>query len=147
MLKYIVDSRGIMDDLERRTETNSKCLKRKVGALYSPGFSSDYYEGYSHPVVEDLCCEECPRKESLPGQDYHKCPSIHAEADAILNYRREYLPGSILYTTVFPCPYCISLILRVFVSLIFYRHEYCSVEEKESLLGFLSAGGVVVREV
>lgn len=68
---------------------------------------------------------------------------VHAELNAILNYRRGTLQGSTLYVTLFPCNECAKAIIQAGIKKVVYGKEYRSSEASKRM--FDAAGVEYVK--
>lgn len=98
----------------------STCLRRQYGAVIvnHDRIVSTGYNGTERGQIN--CCDlgSCWREDHrIPhGQQYEKCRAVHAEANAIINARREDMIGATLYLAGFengakmsecePCEIC-----------------------------------------
>ena len=102
--------------------TQSKCLKRKVGALI---VKNDMLlsTGYNGPVRGAKHCKEygCSRQS---GND-ESCRAVHAEQNAIINAitTKADIHGAICYCTYKPCGTCIKLLKAAGISAVYYIVE------------------------
>lgn len=96
----------------------SACGRAQVGAVVvqdrrvvATGYNGPA-SGYPTPQTDD-CRSWCERAKARPdpstGYGY-ACPSIHAEANALLHASRSDVLGSTLYVTHAPCAECAKLI-------------------------------------
>ena len=65
---------------------------------------------------------------------------VHAELNAILNYKGESLEGSTIYVTLFPCNECTKAIIQSGIKNIVYLEERDSIETQASKRMLQSAG-------
>lgn len=106
---------GIAEAVSRK----STCLKRHYGAVLVNQQHRTMSTGYNAPPPGVKHCKECRRKDSEPGKEYDKCPSIHAEENCLLfsgwekaNKSTLYLYGEIAEA----CRNCKKIIINCFVS-------------------------------
>jgi dCMP deaminase len=118
----------------------SLCARDQVGAVITDARNRIIGEGYNGPPAgyqhnDEPCtqwCSRAARKQQagliLPGElksDYSDCPSLHAEANALMmSDRTQRLQGTI-YVTSFPCTGCLKLISNSGL-----RHIYIGVDGK-----------------
>lgn len=94
----------------------SKCSRAQVGAAIVSAdqrISSTGYNGAAATLkVDGNCINWCPRAQGLTPLDttYDSCPSIHAEANALLYVDRSRVEGGTIYITGAPCVQCAKLI-------------------------------------
>lgn len=106
-------------DVARVVSSRSSCERAQVGAVIvrdnhvvSTGYNGPA-SGY--PAETGLGCRQwCPRSaggdlDSSVGYGY-ACPSIHAEANALLHASRRDVEGATVYVTHAPCADCAKLI-------------------------------------
>ena len=106
-------------DVARVVSRRSSCERAQVGAVIvrenrvvSTGYNGPA-SGY--PAETGLGCRQwCPRSaggdlDSSVGYGY-TCPSIHAEANALLHASRRDVDGATMYVTHAPCADCAKLI-------------------------------------
>ena len=94
----------------------SRCSRAQVGAVIVDQRQRIIAEGYNGPAagldVSGECnnwCERAQGKTGLGGA-YDGCPSIHAEANALLYVDRWSVEGGSIYVTAPPCMGCAKLI-------------------------------------
>ena len=94
----------------------SMCSRAQVGAVVvssNQRISATGYNGAAANLpVEGKCINWCPRAQGLTTLDsnYESCPSIHAEANAILYVDRSRIENGTIYITGAPCMQCAKLI-------------------------------------
>lgn len=102
----------------------SLCARAKVGAVIADSQNRIVATGYNGPPAgfqhRDLeCTDWCPRAMEAPrtqnGEpayfpDYSNCPSLHAEANALLAADRSSWQGGTIYVTGHVCSDCGKLI-------------------------------------
>lgn len=105
-------------EVARAVSRRSSCDRAQVGCaivkdnrLVSTGYNGPA-RGY--PANTDQGCTAwCPRAsgDADPATGYgFSCPSIHAEANAILHASRKDVEGAVLYVTSAPCADCAKLV-------------------------------------
>ncbi len=144
-------------EMARIIAKRSLCSRDQVGAIITDTHNRVIGEGYNGPPAgfnhgDQLCVKWCPRAcmlhwqempgatdlpepaisfenhHSIPLGDYSDCPSLHAEANALMmSDRTARLDGSI-YVTSFPCVSCLKLISNSGLKSIYIgvdgAHEY-----------------------
>jgi len=94
----------------------SRCSRAQIGAVIVNQDQRVISTGYngaaaSYPTTGDCTnwCERAQGKTGL-GSSYEGCPSIHAEANALLYVDRSAVHGATMYITAPPCMNCAKLI-------------------------------------
>lgn len=93
----------------------SKCSRAQVGAVIVDSKQRVIATGYNGPAATyettGTCINWCERaKTGVLDKTYDTCPSIHAEANALLYVDRSAVEGGTLYVTTAPCFACAKLI-------------------------------------
>ena len=96
----------------------SPCARRRIGAVIVDPTNRPISTGYNGPPAgfvreaDSDCRSWCSRAQTdaQPSQTYEGCPSIHAEANALLFADRRDFKGGTLYVTSAPCWDCGKLI-------------------------------------
>lgn len=94
----------------------SLCSRAKVGAIITDPHDRIVGEGYNGPPSgfvhgSQPCTIWCRRNSTIgPSPDYSDCPSIHAEANALLMSDRSLRAGGTIYVTSHVCFGCAKLI-------------------------------------
>ena len=102
----------VADAISRR----SRCSRAQIGAVVVSKAQRISSTGYNGPAslfpTEDECMAWCPRAQGLTALDntYDSCPSIHAEANALLYVDRSRVEGGTIYITDAACYQCAKLI-------------------------------------
>lgn len=102
----------VADAVSRR----SRCSRAQIGAVVVSKDQRISSTGYNGPAslfpTEDECMTWCPRAQGLTALDntYDSCPSIHAEANALLYVDRSRVEGGTMYITDAACYQCAKLI-------------------------------------
>lgn len=110
----------------------SLCDRAKVGCVVVDGGRRMVASGYNGPPAnfphgDRGCLAWCPRAraatlaDTVPARDYADCPSLHAEANALLVGDRRDRDGGTLYTTAHVCIGCAKLISNSGVSRVVVR--------------------------
>ena len=68
------------------------------------------------------------------GENYSSCPSVHAEANAIISAARHDMIGATLYLAcnekdAFPCKDCQRLIINAGISKVITEEKICDVQD------------------
>lgn len=102
-------------DIARVMAKRSMCASRQVGAVIADTSNRIVATGFNGPSVlmdtEGSCANWCLRQqldERTP--TYEKCPSIHAEMNALMYSDRSLRLGGALYVTHVPCVDCTKAI-------------------------------------
>jgi len=94
----------------------SRCSRAQIGGVVVSKDQRISSTGYNGPAslfpTEDECMSWCPRAQGLTTLDntYDSCPSIHAEANALLYVDRSRVEGGTIYITDAACYQCAKLI-------------------------------------
>lgn len=105
----------------------SRCDRRKVGAIIVDGFNKIQASAYNGPPAgarySGGCLDWCPRAQHAarvgmdPSDDdgdvllsYRNCPSLHAEANALLEADHTKIRGGTIYVSSAVCADCAKLI-------------------------------------
>ena len=102
----------VADAIARR----SRCSRAQIGAVVVSKDQRISSTGYNGPAslfpTEKECMSWCPRAQGLTTLDntYDSCPSIHAEANALLYVDRSRVEGGTIYITDAACYQCAKLI-------------------------------------
>lgn len=104
-------------EMARTLARRSLCVRSKVGAIITAPDGRIEGEGYNGPPAgfhhgSQPCNIWCKRSSSAPAPapDYSDCPSIHAEANALLMSDRSKRLGGSIYITSHICFGCAKLI-------------------------------------
>lgn len=142
MSKIFIQPRISKDDyylgIAKQVAARGTCIRRNYGAVIvnNDVIVATGYTGAPRGAIN--CCEvnECLREiENIPsGQNYEKCRSVHAEANAIMNAGRERCLGASLYIAGFdyrtgeevgvaePCFMCQRLIINAGIKEVIIHH-------------------------
>lgn len=72
---------------------------------------------------------------------------VHAELNAILNYKGESLRGSTLYVSMFPCNECAKAIIQSGIrNVIYQENKYPDSDSTKATLRMFSSTGVICRQ-
>jgi dCMP deaminase len=94
----------------------SRCSRAQIGAVIVSKDQRISSTGYNGPAatldVEGDCINWCPRAQGVVPLDnlYDACPSIHAEANALLYVDRSRVEGGTIYITDVACLQCAKLV-------------------------------------
>lgn len=103
-------------DVAKTIAQRSKCSRAQVGAVVVSANQRISATGYNGPAamlkLDGDCINWCPRAQGLSTLDsnYDACPSIHAEANALLYVDRSHVENGTIYVTGAPCMQCAKLI-------------------------------------
>lgn len=135
----------------------SLCVRDQVGALIVDKHDKIIGEGYNGPARytehKNLPCTEwCPRsKMNNPERliaGYDNCPSLHAEANALMASDRTLRDGGIIYVTSHPCMSCAKLISNSGLTGVYVGHDGTHEYRRDgSVYGYLMGLGMRVWEV
>lgn len=108
-----------------RTVALRSACESQVGAVIVSSRRRVIATGYNGPPAgyqvggRDFACADCPHRQAVergeiaPGDmRHHLCPSLHAEANALLYCQRLDREGSTIYITRAPCLECAKLIAQ-----------------------------------
>ena len=94
----------------------SRCSRAQIGAVVVSANQRIASTGYNGPAstleVKGDCIDWCPRAQGVAPLDnmYDACPSIHAEANALLYVDRSRIEGGTIYITDVACLQCAKLV-------------------------------------
>ena len=94
----------------------SRCSRAQIGAVIVSANQRIASTGYNGPAatleVEGDCINLCPRAQGVTPLDnvYDTCPSIHAEANALMYVDRSRIEGGTIYITDVACLQCAKLV-------------------------------------
>jgi len=100
----------------------SRCVRAQVGAVIVSKNQRVCATGYNGPAAtwqhSGSCSGWCPRArgDSPLDNTYDACPSIHAEANALMYVDRSSVEGGTIYITNPPCMQCAKLITNSGIS-------------------------------
>lgn len=123
----------------------SKCSRASVGCVVVSKDQRIVATGYNGPPsgfkAEGPCINWCPRAmaEGNGSPTYDDCPSVHAEANAIVRSDPQELKGATVYTTSSICKGCAKIvansgIIRVVHIVDEISYPYRSNDETEKFL-------------
>jgi dCMP deaminase len=129
----------------------SRCSRAQVGAVIvskDQRISSSGYNGPSANLsLSGDCIEWCPRAQGTTPLDntYDSCPSIHAEANALLYVDRSRVEGGTIYVTGAPCMQCAKLISNSGIArVVTVIREVDTHRSPETVIEYLKKCGVSV---
>lgn len=102
----------VADTVARR----SRCSRAQIGAVVVSKDQRISSTGYNGPAAtfpaEGECINWCTRAQGVTPLDnvYDSCPSIHAEANALLYVDRSRVEGGTIYITDAACLQCAKLV-------------------------------------
>ena len=103
-------------DVADTVAKRSRCSRAQIGAVVVSSNQRIASTGYNGPAatleVEGDCIDWCPRAQGIVPLDnlYDTCPSIHAEANALLYVDRSRIEGGTIYITDVACLQCAKLV-------------------------------------
>lgn len=103
-------------DVARTISKRSRCSRAQMGSVIISRDQRIAATGYNGPAATFLeqgqCSNWCPRAQGNAPLDnmYDACPSIHAEANALLYVDRSRIEGGTIYIVSPPCMQCAKLI-------------------------------------
>ena len=129
----------------------SRCSRAQIGAVIvdrSQRICSTGYNGAAANYPTDgECINWCERAQGKTGlgSAYEGCPSIHAEANALLYVDRSAVEGGTIYVTGAPCMQCAKLISNSGITRVVARiKETDSHRNPEIVLDYLDKCGILV---
>jgi dCMP deaminase len=134
--------------------TRSRCSRAQIGAVIVNQDQRIISTGYngaaaSYPT-DGNCTNWCERAQGKTGlgSAYEGCPSIHAEANALLYVDRSAVHGATMYITAPPCMNCAKLISNSGVHEVrFLIGEEDLHRNPQSSIDYLMKCGIVVNSV
>lgn len=104
---------------------NSRCLRRKVGAILMKD-EATISVGFNRVPYGQTDCQTCARENFNSGERLDLCRAIHAEEDAIMMCVRSGIStqDSALYVTNMPCNHCAKLIVEAGIDTVYYINGY-----------------------
>ena len=132
----------------------SRCSRAQVGAVVVSKDQRISSTGYNGPSAnwpaESDCIDWCPRAQGIGTLDntYNTCPSIHAEANALLYVDRSKVEGGTIYVTGAPCMQCAKLISNSGLSRVVAKIRKIDYHRNpEQVLDYLLQCGVSVETI
>ena len=133
--------------------SQSKCLKRHIGAVIVDDEFHVRAIGYNGVPRGFEHCKTCLREPGVIDEvDGRKlalpdCPSVHAEANALLQLEGK-RHAIAMYTTTFPCINCAKLICNTSVKNLYYLDDYTTDPQNQKIVAdMLTAADVVVTKL
>lgn len=131
--------------------TRSTCIRAQHGAvivrdktILSTGYNGAP-RGLPHCNEQGLCYRE--QQGILPGTQYERCKSVHAEQNAIAQAAREGMRvnGSEIYVTDLPCGICAKMIVNAGIQTVVFPSTGRYLDRSSAEV-FLEAG-IDLREI
>lgn len=129
----------------------SRCSRARVGAVVVSKNQRISATGYNGPAAnwphETDCSDWCPRAQGLTPLDnmYDACPSIHAEANALLYVDRSIVEGGTIYVTGACCMQCAKLVSNSGIDKVVMKIREIDVHRKpEDVIAYLVKCGIDV---
>ena len=139
-------------DVANVVSRRSRCSRAQMGAVVVSKDQRICATGYNGPAsswpLEGDCSEWCPRARGEAPLDnlYDQCPSIHAEANALLYVDRSSVEGGSIYITSPPCTQCAKLITNSGLSrVVCYIGEHDYHRKPEEVLDYIRRCGLSVK--
>lgn len=132
----------------------SRCSRANIGAVIVDKNQRICATGYNGAAAnyptDGMClnwCERAQGKTDLTSA-YEGCPSIHAEANALLYVDRSAVEGGTIYITGAPCMQCAKLISNSGISrVVTVVKESDSHRNPEIVLHYLERCGILVETI
>jgi len=127
----------------------SKCSRAQVGAVIVNSSKRVIATGYNGPAadyqVEGECANWCERAQTgVLDTFYNTCPSIHAEANALLYVDRSAVEGGTIYITTAPCFSCAKLISNSGIARVVWAKSNDAHRQPEQVIEYLRKCGILV---
>ena len=149
-----IDKRNYYLDIAESVLERGTCLRRNYGAIIvkNDEIISTGYNGAPRGRANCVDMGYCSREAmNVPrGERYELCRSVHAEANAVLNYRGSLkdLEGSTVYVTLFPCHDCAKILAQVGVGEVVYLdNKYADTDDGRISRRILDSCGISYRQV
>lgn len=119
-------------DVAQTISQRSRCDRAQIGAVIVNSDQRIISTGYNGAAAgyptNGGCMNWCERAQGKTGlgSAYDGCPSIHAEANALLYVDRSAIHGATIYVTAPPCMNCAKLISNSGV-----KSVYCFIGEQD----------------
>lgn len=132
----------------------SRCVKAQVGAVIvdrnnvvqATGYNGPP-RGYSPPSDRSSCDNWCQRLiEGHTDAAYSTCPSVHAEANALLFVDRSRIEDGTIYVTTNLCMTCAKLVANSGLSTVVMRVDGPPERDPRAVIAFLLQCGLRVQE-
>jgi dCMP deaminase len=149
-----IDKESYYLDIAETVLERSTCSRSHSGALIVRN-DEIVATGYNGAPRGRKNCSDlgyCVREQMrVPrGERYELCRSVHAEANAVLNYRGSLkdLEGSTVYVTLFPCHDCAKILAQVGVGEVVYLdNKYADTDDGRISRRILDSCGISYRQV
>jgi dCMP deaminase len=130
----------------------TKCLKRKIGAVIVDDEFHVRAIGYNGVPKGYPHCTECKRDLVIDIVDGRNiavpdCPSVHAEANALLQLEDK-RHAIAMYTTTFPCIHCAKMICNTNIKNLYYLEDYKTDKQNEmTVLDMLTQADIIITKL
>ena len=132
----------------------SRCTRAQVAAVIVDENRRICSTGYNGPAAKypayGDCSDWCERAQGKTGlgADYEGCPSIHAEANALLYVDRSAVANGPIYITCAPCMQCAKLISNSGLSRVVTRVRKADLHRNpEAVLEYLRKCNISVQVI
>jgi dCMP deaminase len=132
----------------------SRCTRAQVAAVIVDENRRICSTGYNGPAAKypayGDCSDWCERAQGKTGlgADYEGCPSIHAEANALLYVDRSAVANGTIYITCAPCMQCAKLISNSGLSRVVTRVRKADLHRNpEAVLEYLRKCNISVQVI
>jgi len=129
----------------------SLCSRAKIGAVIVSRDNSRTWVGYNNPARgfdhgEKSCIYWCSRAQRFARYSpyYDDCPSVHAEANALMKADRELCLGGTIYTTGDVCSGCAKLIANSGLETVVVLSDAAEHRSPAEVYAFLERCGITV---
>lgn len=141
-------------DVAKAIAQRARCSRAQIGAVIVNGDQRLISTGYNGPArdypVKGECMNWCDRAKGITGLSgaYDGCPSIHAEANALLYVDRSAIEDSTIYVTAPPCMGCAKLISNSGI-----KRVYCLIGDEDMhrdphvAIDYLESCGIYVATI
>lgn len=131
----------------------SRCSRAQMGSVIVSKDNRVAATGYNGPAATwgydyGKCIDWCERAKGNAPLDnmYDACPSIHAEANALLYVDRSSIEGGTIYITNAPCMQCAKLISNSGLAKVVCRITQADMHrEPHKVVGYLRFCGIEVE--
>lgn len=123
MQKSRISKRKAYIEIAVTLSRRSTCLDKRVGCVITNRKNEIIASGYNGAPRGELHCISLGYCIKEAFHDLNRCPSAHAEQNALLQCR---VPEQIhtIYTTLSPCISCIRIIMNTPCKKIVFLHEH-----------------------
>jgi dCMP deaminase len=132
----------------------SLCSRAQVGAVIADATNRIVASSYNGPPAgfvhgDQSCVHWCPRAQGVViDQSYANCPSLHAEANALLSADKSSWQGGTIYTTNDVCADCAKLIANSGLARVVVRSDGDrAYRNSDASYEFLRSLGIIVDVV